>query len=146
MLTPIDIQNQDFAVKLRGYDADEVDDFLDLIGADYEKLYKENIELRDKVSAQKSEIEHYKGMEQTLQQSIMLAQKAAEDIEKNAANKADAIVNEAQNKSADAVRVTEEELVKKRNELSRLKLEVESFKTRIKGNCSGLLEMLEKME
>ena len=146
MLTPIDIQNQDFAVKLRGYDADEVDDLLDLIGADYEKLYKENIELRDKVSAQKSEIEHYKGMEQTLQQSIMLAQKAAEDIEKNAANKADAIVNEAQNKSADAVRVTEEELVKKRNELSRLKLEVESFKTRIKGNCSGLLEMLEKME
>ena len=44
MLTPIDIQNQDFAVKLRGYDADEVDDFLDMLGADYEKLYKENIE------------------------------------------------------------------------------------------------------
>ncbi len=146
MLTPIDIQNQDFAVKLRGYDADEVDDFLDLIGADYEKLYKENIELRDKVAAQKSEIDHYKGMEQTLQQSIMLAQKAAEDIEKNAAHKADVIVTEAQSKSADAVRVTEEELVKKRNELSRLKLEVESYKTRIKGNCSGLLEMLEKME
>lgn len=146
MLTPIDIQNQDFAVKLRGYDADEVDDFLDLIGADYEKLYKENMELRDKVSSQKSEIEHYKAMEQTLQQSIILAQKAAEDIEKNAANKADAIVSEAQTKSTDAVRVTEEELVKKRNELSRLKLEVESFKTRIKGNCSGILEMLEKME
>ncbi|MBQ7793777.1 MAG: DivIVA domain-containing protein [Clostridia bacterium] len=146
MLTPIDIQNQDFAVKLRGYDADEVDDFLDLIGADYEKLYKENIELRDRVASLKGEVEHYKGMEQTLQQSIMLAQKAAEDIEKNAAQKADVIVNEAHNKSADAVRITEEELSKKRNELSKLKLEVESFKTRIKGNCSGLLEMLEKME
>ncbi len=146
MLTPIDIQNQDFAVKLRGYDADEVDDFLDLIGADYEKLYKENIELRDKVKSQISEIERYKSMEQTLQQSIMLAQKAAEDIEKNAAHKADVIVNEAQSKSQDAVRVTEEELIKKRNELSRLKLEVESYKTRIQGNCKGLLEMLEKME
>ncbi len=146
MLTPIDIQNQDFAVKLRGYDADEVDDFLDLIGADYEKLYKENIELRDRVSSLKGEVEHYKGMEQTLQQSIMLAQKAAEDIEKNAAHKADVIVNEAQNKSADAVRITEEELVRKRNELSKLKLELESFKTRIKGTCSGLLDILEKID
>lgn len=146
MLTPIDIQNQDFAVKLRGYDADEVDDFLDLIGADYEKLYKENIELRDKVKSQIAEIERYKSMEQTLQQSIMLAQKAAEDIEKNAAQKADVIVNEAQSKSQDAVRITEEELIKKRNELSRLRLEVEGYKTRIQGNCKGLLEMLEKME
>lgn len=146
MLTPIDIQNQDFAVKLRGYDADEVDDFLDLLGADYEKLYKENIELRDRVASLKGEIEHYKGMEQTLQQSIMLAQTAAEDIKKNAAQKADTIVSEAQSKSADTVRLTEEELVKKRNELSRLKLEIEAYKTRIKGNCNGLLEMLEKME
>ncbi len=146
MLTPIDIQNQDFAVKLRGYDADEVDDFLDLIGTDYEKLYKENIELRDKVASQKNELEHYKQMEQTLQQSIMLAQKAAEDIEKNAAQKANVIVSEAESKSQDAVRMTEEELAKKRNELSRIKLEVEGFKARIKGNLSGILEILEKME
>ena len=47
MLTPIDIQRQDFEVKLRGYNADEVDDFLDLVGKDYEKLYKENAELRE---------------------------------------------------------------------------------------------------
>lgn len=145
MLTPIDIQNQDFAVKLRGYDADEVDDFLDMLGADYEKLYKENIELKDRVASLKNAVEHYKGMEQTLQQSIMLAQTAAEDIKKNAAQKADVIVTEAHNKSADTLRATEEELAQKRNELAALKVEIESYKTRIKGNCTGLLEMLEKM-
>lgn len=145
MLTPIDIQNQDFAVKFRGYDPDEVDDFLDLLGADYEKLYKENIELRDKVNSLTKNIEHYKLMEQTLQQSIMLAQTAAEDIKKNAAEKADVIVNEAQNKSADTLRATDEELLQKRRELEAVKREVESYKLRIKGNCSGLLEMLDKM-
>lgn len=145
MLTPIDIQNQDFAVKFRGYDPDEVDDFLDLLGADYEKLYKENIELRDKVGALTKSVEHYKSMEQTLQQSIMLAQTAAEDIKKNAAEKADVIVNEAQNKSADTLRATDEELLQKRRELEAVKREVESYKLRIKGNCTGLLEMLEKM-
>ena len=40
MLTPMDIQRQDFEVKLRGYNANEVDDFLDLVVKDYEKLYK----------------------------------------------------------------------------------------------------------
>mgnify|MGYP004499500415 CR=1 len=145
MLTPIDIQNQDFAVKFRGYDPDEVDDFLDLLGADYEKLYKENIELRDKVGALTKSVEHYKSMEQTLQQSIMLAQTAAEDIKKNAAEKADVIVNEAQNKSADTLRATDEELLQKHRELEAVKREVESYKLRIKGNCTGLLEMLEKM-
>ena len=49
MLTPLDIQKQDFGVKMRGYNADEVDDFLDLVGADYEKLYRENKELKDRV-------------------------------------------------------------------------------------------------
>ena len=145
MLTPIDIQNQDFAVKFRGYDPDEVDDFLDLLGADYEKFYKENIELRDKVGALTKSVEHYKSMEQTLQQSIMLAQTAAEDIKKNAAEKADVIVNEAQNKSADTLRATDEELLQKHRELEAVKREVESYKLRIKGNCTGLLEMLEKM-
>ncbi len=146
MLTPIDIQNQDFSVKLRGYNADEVDDFLDLIGADYEKLYKENIELRDKVLSLTADVEHYKGMEQTLQQSIMLAQKAAEDIKKNATEKADGIVSEAQTQSEDTMRITEEELAKKRNELAKLRLEIESLKTRVKGSCEGILDILNEMQ
>lgn len=146
MLTPIDIQNQDFDVKFRGYDPDEVDDFLDLLGSDYEKLYKENMELRDRITTLKSSVDHYKGMEQTLQQSIMLAQTAAEDIKKNAAEKADNIVSEAHNKSADTLRETERELLNRRNELASLKMEIQNYKTRIKGNCTGLLEMLEKME
>ena len=63
MLTPVDIQNQDFAVKLRGYDADEVDDFLDMLGGDYEKLFKENLEQKDRIKELKGEIEHYKEMD-----------------------------------------------------------------------------------
>ena len=56
MLTPLDIQKQDFGVSFRGYNADEVDDFLDLIGADYEKLYKENIELELKKEFERENI------------------------------------------------------------------------------------------
>ena len=46
MLTPLDVQKQEFNVKFRGYNADEVDNFVDLVGKDYEVLYKENAELK----------------------------------------------------------------------------------------------------
>ena len=146
MLTPIDIQRQDFEVKLRGYNADEVDDFLDLVGRDYEKLYKENAELRDQIRQLNRSVEQYKAMEATLQQSIVLAQTAAEDIKKSAAEKANVIVNEAQTKSETMYRQIDQDIQKKRNELASVQVEVSGYKQRIKGICSALLEMLDKLE
>lgn len=146
MLTPIDIQRQDFEVKLRGYNADEVDDFLDLVGRDYEKLYKDNAELRDEIKRLNASLEQYKKMEETLQQSIVLAQTAAEDIKKSAAEKANVIVNEAQTKSEGMYRQLDLDIQNKKNELSGMIAEVSGYKTRIKGICSAILEMLEKME
>ncbi|MBR4723588.1 MAG: DivIVA domain-containing protein [Clostridia bacterium] len=146
MLTPIDIQRQDFEVKLRGYNADEVDDFLDLVGRDYEKLYKDNAELREEIKRLNVSLEQYKNMEATLQQSIVLAQTAAEDIKKSAAEKADVIVNEAQTKSEGMYRQLDLDIQSKKNELSGMIAEVSGYKTRIKGICSAILEMLEKME
>ncbi|MBQ7751591.1 MAG: DivIVA domain-containing protein [Clostridia bacterium] len=146
MLTPIDIQRQDFDVKLRGYNADEVDDFLDLVGKDYEKLYKDNAELREEVKRLNASLEQYKNMEETLKESILLAQTAAEDIKKSAAEKANVIVNEAQTKSEGMYRQLDIDIQNKKNELSGIVAEVSGYKTRIKGICSAILEMLEKME
>lgn len=146
MLTPIDIQRQDFEVKLRGYNADEVDDFLDLVGRDYEKLYKDNAELKEQVKQLNVSLEQYKAMEVTLQQSIVLAQTAAEDIKKSAAEKADVIVNEAQSRSENMSRQIDQDILSKKNELKSLEVEVTGYRTRIKGICSALLEMLDKME
>ena len=146
MLTPIDIQRQDFEVKLRGYNANEVDDFLDLVGRDYEKLYKENADLKDEIKRLNVSLEQYKNMEATLQQSIVLAQTAAEDIKKTAAEKASVIVSEAHSKSEDLHRQLDMDIQSKKSELSGMIAEVSGYKTRIKGICSAILEMLEKME
>ena len=146
MLTPVDIQRQEFGVKFRGYDDEEVDNFLDLVGADYEKLYKENGEMRKEIEHLEEALERYKNMEATLQQSIVLAQTAAEDIKKNAAQQADVIVNEAQTKSEGMYRQLDMDIQSKKNELSGVIAEVSGYKTRIKGICSAIMEMLEKME
>ena len=140
MLTPVDIQNQDFAVKLRGYDADEVDDFLDMLGGDYEKLFKENLEQKDRIKELKGEIEHYKEMENTLRDSIKLAQSAAKDVQK--ATEPTPVTPATD--SGDSEKYTAE-LEEKQKELKNLKAEIEIYKSRIKGNCSEVLEILEKM-
>ena len=50
-LTPVDITNKEFRKMLRGYDPEEVDEFLDQIVEDYEELFKENSLLKEKINA-----------------------------------------------------------------------------------------------
>lgn len=145
MLTPIDIQKQDFAVKMRGYSADEVDDFLDMVGTDYEKLYKENIELKDKVTALQESLEQYKAMEGTLRDSIILAQNAAEEIKKNAAERAENVINDAQIKASDVIRQTNDEILQKKKELSDIQLQFDEYKSQMKSMCARIEELLEKI-
>lgn len=146
MLTPLDIQKQEFDVKFRGYNADEVDNFLDMVGSDYEKLYKENAELRQQIKALTADVEKYKTMESTLKESILLAQSTADDVKQNANQKAANIIAEANNKAAEIIKDAERQLAGKNTELSQMKLEIGKYQAEIKGICSGILEILNKME
>ncbi len=146
MLTPLDIQKQDFGVKMRGYNADEVDDFLDLVGADYEKLYRENKELKDKVIMLSKSIEEYKSLETSLRNALLYAQNTAEDMKKNASEKAKNILQEAESKAGDVYRQVELEARDKSQELAHIKSEIEAYKTKMKSFCAGIVEMLDKIE
>ena len=48
MITPIEIENKEFKKGIRGYNQDEVDEFLDMVKEDFEQLYRENLELKKK--------------------------------------------------------------------------------------------------
>ena len=146
MLTPIDIQKQEFDVKFRGYNADEVDNFLDLVGADYEKLYKENMELKQQLKTFTKEIENYRAMENSLKESIVLAQTAADDVKKNANDKAANIIEVANNEAKDILKGVELQLAEKKHELENIKMEIGKYQANVKGICSGILEFLEKIE
>lgn len=75
MLTPLDIQNKEFRRRLRGYCENEVDEFLDQILEDYEMLYRQNASLKDEVSRLKEETDRYQNLEETLRNTLVLAQK-----------------------------------------------------------------------
>ena len=58
-LTPLDIQNKTFPAKMRGYNQDEVDDFLDLVVRDYEELTQRNRELEKAVKHSEEKLESF---------------------------------------------------------------------------------------
>ena len=99
MLTPIDIQNHSLKTAVRGYSKKETDDFLEEILQGYESLYKENRELKDKVTSLSEGVQYYKQMETTLQKALVLAEKTSTETQEAAKSKAEAMTNEAQAKA-----------------------------------------------
>lgn len=99
MLTPIDIQNHSLKTAVRGYSKKETDDFLEEILQGYEVLYKENRELKDKITSLSEGIQYYKQMETTLQKALVLAEKTSTETQEAAKSKADAMTSEAQTKA-----------------------------------------------
>lgn len=88
MITPLDIQNKEFKRALiRGYRTKEVDIYLDSINDNYEKLYKENIELKDKIGILTDQIRQYNNLEETLKSTLVIAQSTADDVTGSARKK-----------------------------------------------------------
>ena len=113
MITPLDIENKKFSKQMmNGYNVDEVDEFLDEIMEDYEANYKELIALRPKVEELNGSLEHYKNIETTLQNTLVMAQTTAEEVKNVAKQQAEQIVSEAQRRADDIVRQSQESSVK----------------------------------
>ena len=145
MLTPIDIQNKEFEKKLKGYDCDAVDDFLDLIIQDYEALCKENAALKEKVDMLSDAVNHYKEIEDTMQRSLDVARQSAQDIKDNANMEAQAIVNRAKLDAARLARQIDEEHIKKHQEMLKIKQDVDTYRLRIRTVCENLLKTVDEL-
>ena len=106
MLTPMDIHNKDFKRSFRGYNEDEIDDFLDKVVNDYEKLFRENDRLKEDLARAQKDNEQYHQLEQNLKDTLLVAQKTAEEVTSNARKNAEETrentAKECQNKIQEA--------------------------------------------
>ena len=80
MLTPMEIHEHQFKKSFRGYSENEVDDFLDKIVADFEKLLNDNERLKNQLYTIETEIEKYRGLEKTMNDTLMVAQRTADEV------------------------------------------------------------------
>lgn len=143
MLTPLDIENKKFSKQMmNGYSVDEVDEFLDELTADYEKLYKETTENKNKVVDMQEEMAKYKNIESTLNNTLIMAQTAAEDVKNLAKQQAETIINEAQANAKQAVIELEQEISIKQKELEDLQKQFDVYKAKMESLLISQLELL----
>lgn len=143
MITPIDIGSKEFKKTALGYSPEEVEKFLNEILADYEALYKENIELKDKVTMLNEGIHHYKALEQMIQNTMVTAEKSAEEVRNAARKKAEAIISEAERHSGEMTYVANTRLQEANYQVMKIKNEHDNIKLKIKLMLTNQLEFLE---
>jgi cell division initiation protein len=95
-LTPMDIQRQGFARRLRGVDPDEVRAFLSLVAEEVAALQRERDEFEQQVRRLESIVAEHRERETILKNTLLAAQKAAEDIRETARKEAQTVVMQAE--------------------------------------------------
>ena len=143
MLTPLDIENKKFSKQImNGYSVEEVDEFLDELGIDYAKKYKELNEASQKIEELNNSLTHYKTIENTLQETLLMAQSTAEEVKNVAKQQADQIVNEAKVTAQKDVDALDREIALKRKELEDLQKQFDIYKAKMESLLISQLELI----
>lgn len=145
-LSPLDIHNREFNRGFRGYEVDEVNNFLDKVLKDYELTIREKTALQNKVDDMEERLSHFAEMEKTLNKSIVIAQETADEVKGSARKESKLIIKEAE-KNAD--RIVDEALSKSRRismETEELHRQAKVFRTRLKMLIEAQLEMVNNQD
>ena len=143
MIKPLDIENKKFGrQKIGGYSVDEVDDFLDELTTEYEKLYKENIELKSNQQELTDNVGQYKNIENTLQNTLIIAQKTADEVQEVAKKQAEQIIKDAEFTAKGKADELNAMVIAKQKELDDLKRQFDVFKAKMESLLISQLELL----
>jgi cell division initiation protein len=142
-LTPLDIRQKQFKSSFRGLDAKDVEAFLELVATEFEELVKENLNLRDEGSRRQQKIDEYRDREKTLQETMVTAQKIAEDMKQGAKKQAEIVVSEAELQAEKIVQGAHQRLVQLISEINELKRQRTQFESQVRSVVDSHLKLLE---
>lgn len=145
-LTAMDIKNKEFRSSLRGYNGEEVDDFLEQVTEDYEAMYKENATLKEKVLTLNEKLEHYAKIESTIQNTLLLAQNAADQAKALAQKEADIIIKNANETAQKIIDKAHLDVMKINEEYEKLKQDFFKFRAKYRNFLKTQLETFEELE
>lgn len=146
LITAMEITNKEFKKGLRGYNVDEVDEFLDKIAENYEAVYKENSTLKEKLQGIEEKINHYNKMENTIQNTLLLAQNASEQARETAKKESELIIRNANDTAQRIIDKAHSDVIQINDEFERVKQEFGKFRTKFRSFMESQLDMFDDME
>lgn len=157
VLSPVEIHDKEFDSKFRGYDRDQVDSFLKQAAQDYNLALQKNAQLEKELKETSEQLKYFTDMKDALNQSILVAQEAAEKVKNESEQEAQIIVEESQKKARDLLNQSTEksnQILQDASERARqvtietdnLKRSVNSFRQGLQGMLKQQLDMVDSPE
>lgn len=157
VLSPVEIQDKEFDSKFRGYDRDQVDSFLKQAAQDYNLALQKNAQLEKELKETSEQLKYFTDMKDALNQSILVAQEAAEKVKNESEQEAQIIVEESQKKARDLLNQSTEksnQILQDASDRARqvtietdnLKKSVNSFRQGLQGMLKQQLDMVDSPE
>jgi len=143
MITPIEIQNKVFKSGGLGYDKKDVDNFMQELLDNYETLYREKMEMNDRINVLNEGLQYYKTIEKTLQKALVLAERTAEETKSTAMKNALLIEQEAVSKANVILEDAKHELEQIRKQTTELVRQYDIYKAKFKSLANAQMELLE---
>ncbi len=142
MITPLDVQKQQFKKSLNGYNRDEVDDYMAMVADTLEKHINENIMLKEKLDRKDEEIKHYKNIERTMSDTLVVAKQTAEELMVSAKQTAQNTIDQAEI-DAQTIKCEAEAMVahtmRKQQEMEK---DLEAFRMRLEAMLRAQLDIV----
>lgn len=142
-ITPIDISSHRFAKKMRGFDPEEVRSFLNLVAGEFERLVIENNALKEELSQIKSGLADYKERERILKETLLTAQKLAQDMKEEARKEAQLVIKEAEFKGSQLLDQAARKAGQIEGMIQNLRVERDAFEQRVRSAVEQHLRLLD---
>lgn len=143
-ITPLDIRQQQFNVRFRGFDAEEVDTFLEMIANEYEEIIEENKKLKGELEKKKEQIKLYMENEEKLKRMLKSNQKLKDEIAGTAGKEAQLIIKDAELRAREILGSSHKEVEKIKIEIQELKKHKKQLQVKIRSIIESYLNLLEK--
>ena len=143
MITPADIENKEFSRVKKGYSEEEVDEFLDLIIVDMEKLIRENHQLKNELSKAHTQVDKHMSTETSIYETLESARSLMNDIAASAERRAEILLKNAELEASLITREARESIAKYTEEGNKLKNRVDMLKERYRRMLEAEMERLD---
>jgi cell division initiation protein len=145
-ITPLEIKRQEFGKAFRGYSANEVRTYLEMVAEEFENLLKKNLELEESISSLKNRLSDYTRIEGVLQDTLVTTQKSAEEYKTAAEKKAKSVIDEARVSADRILASAQERLLKIQREIADLRHQREAFIANFKSLIETQKTLLESLQ
>jgi cell division initiation protein len=142
-ITPIDIQQQQFKSRLMGYDKAGVDQFLEIVAGELERLLRQNQDLQEELARNRSALTELREREATLKETLLTTQKVTDDLKANARREAELLLTDAELRAEKLLRNADERRLQLLDEIHEIRRQKIDFETSLRSLLEKHVRMLD---